>query len=103
MKQSAKEVPKKAARGSRKILYGTTLAVTLLVGYVYGTDTRASIHRYLVVPLIRQLFPDAEDAHHVGVDSLKFLYQYGLHPRERGNPDNDGALTTEVGSIFRAS
>ncbi|KAI2789073.1 hypothetical protein POX_e07100 [Penicillium oxalicum] len=96
VKQSAKEVPKKAARGSRKILYGTTLAVTLLVGYVYGTDTRASIHRYLVVPLIRQLFPDAEDAHHVGVDSLKFLYQYGLHPRERGNPDNDGALTTEV-------
>lgn len=96
VKEAPKEIPKKASRGSRKALYGTSLAVVLLVGYIYGTDTRASIHRYAVVPLIRQLFPDAEDAHHVGVDALKLLYQYGLHPRERGNPDSDGALATEV-------
>ncbi|OOQ85942.1 putative dihydroorotate reductase PyrE [Penicillium brasilianum] len=96
VKEASKEIPKKAGRGSRKVLYGTSLAVVLLVGYIYGTDTRASIHRYAVVPLIRQLLPDAEDAHHIGVDTLKLLYQYGLHPRERGNPDSDGALTTEV-------
>jgi dihydroorotate dehydrogenase len=96
VKEASKEIPKKAGRGSRKALYGTSLAVVLLVGYIYGTDTRASIHRYAVVPLIRQVLPDAEDAHHFGVDILKLLYQYGLHPRERGNPDKDGALTTEV-------
>ncbi|KAJ5571144.1 hypothetical protein N7535_004804 [Penicillium sp. DV-2018c] len=95
-KEAAKEIPRKAGRGSRKVLYGTSLALTLLVGYIYGTDTRASIHRYGVVPLIRLLYPDAEDAHHVGVENLKMLYRYGLHPRERGDPDSDGALATEV-------
>lgn len=95
-KEAAKEVPRKAGRGSKKALYGTSLALTLLVGYIYGTDTRASAHRYAVVPLIRLLWPDAEDAHHIGVENLKMLYQYGLHPRERGDPDRDGALATEV-------
>ncbi|KAL6239290.1 hypothetical protein BDW75DRAFT_155128 [Aspergillus navahoensis] len=95
-KESAKEAPKKAGRGLRRTVLGTSLALTLLVGYVYGTDTRASVHRYGVVPLIRTLYPDAEDAHHVGVDTLKMLYKYGLHPRERGDPDGDGALATEV-------
>ncbi|KGO76989.1 Aldolase-type TIM barrel [Penicillium italicum] len=95
-KEAAKEIPRKAGRGSKKALYGASLAFTLLVGYIYGTDTRASIHRYGVVPLIRLLWPDAEDAHHSGVENLKMLYQYGLHPRERGDPDRDGALATEV-------
>ncbi|KAJ5353123.1 hypothetical protein N7452_002097 [Penicillium brevicompactum] len=95
-KENAKEIPRKAGRGSRKALYTTSLALTLLVGYIYGTDTRASIHRYGIVPLIRLLYPDAEDAHHMGVDNLKMLYQFGLHPRERGEPDRDGALSTEV-------
>ncbi|CAG8933853.1 unnamed protein product [Penicillium salamii] len=95
-KETAKEIPRKAGRGSKKALYATSLAFTLLVGYVYGTDTRASIHRYGIVPLIRMLYPDAEDAHHMGVDNLKTLYQFGLHPRERGEPDRDGALSTEV-------
>jgi dihydroorotate dehydrogenase len=94
--KEVKEIPKRAGRSSRRGLYGTSLAVVLLVGYIYGTDTRASIHRYGIVPLIRMLYPDAEDAHHFGVDNLKTLYQYGLHPRERGNPDGDGALSTEV-------
>jgi dihydroorotate dehydrogenase len=96
--KDTKEIPRKAGRGSKKLLYGTSLALTLLVGYVYGTDTRASIHRYGIVPLIRVLYPDAEDAHHMGVDALKMLYPYGLHPRERGEPDSDGALATEVRS-----
>ncbi|OQE32245.1 hypothetical protein PENSTE_c001G00803 [Penicillium steckii] len=95
-KEAPKEIPKKAARGSRKGLYGTTLALALLVGYIYGTDTRASAHRYAIVPLIRMLYPDAEEAHHVGVDMLKQLYRFGLHPRERGDQDGDGALATEV-------
>ncbi|KAL4807090.1 hypothetical protein BDV18DRAFT_136857 [Aspergillus unguis] len=94
--ETAKEAPKKAGRGLRRTLLGTSLALTLLVGYVYGTDTRASVHRYGVVPLIRALYPDAEDAHHIGVDALRTLYQYGMHPRERGDPDGDGALETEV-------
>lgn len=93
---SPKEAPKKSGRRSRKLL-GTSFFVALLVGYVYGTDTRASIHRYGLVPLIRLLYPDAEDAHHMGVDTLKQLYEFGLHPRERGNPDGDGVLSTEVG------
>ncbi|KAG2413638.1 hypothetical protein HFD88_002827 [Aspergillus terreus] len=91
-----KEVPKKAGRGLKRTVVGTSLALAALVGYVYATDTRASVHRYGVVPLIRLLYPDAEDAHHVGVDALKMLYKYGLHPRERGNPDADGALATEI-------
>ncbi|KAE8146093.1 dihydroorotate reductase pyre [Aspergillus avenaceus] len=95
-KETVKEAPKKAGRGLRRKVLGTSLALTLLVGYLYGTDTRASVHRYGVVPLIRLLYPDAEDAHHIGVDSLKTLYQYGLHPRERGNQDGDGVLATEV-------
>ncbi|KAJ5787494.1 hypothetical protein N7457_002484 [Penicillium paradoxum] len=95
-KDAPKEIPRKAGRSSKKALYGTSLALTLLVGYIYGTDTRASIHRYGVVPLIRVLWPDAEDAHHIGVENLKMLYQFGLHPRERGDPDRDGALETEV-------
>jgi dihydroorotate dehydrogenase len=42
------------------------------------------------------LYPDAEEAHHIGVEALKTLYKYGLHPRERGNQDGDGVLATEV-------
>lgn len=91
-----KEIPKKAGRSSKKGLYGTSLALVLLVGYIYGTDTRASIHRYGVVPLLRLIYPDAEEAHHASVENLKSLYKFGLHPRERGNPDGDGALATEV-------
>lgn len=96
VKNAPKEIPKRAGRGSRKLRYGTSLVVVLLIGYVYGTDTRASIHRYGIVPLIRQVWPDAEDAHHKGVELLKQLYRFGLHPRERNDPDRDGALATEV-------
>ncbi|CAL5869676.1 uncharacterized protein PFLUO_LOCUS3906 [Penicillium psychrofluorescens] len=94
--ETVKAAPKRAGRGAKRAFYGTSLALTLLVGYFYGTDTRASAHRYAIVPLIRAIYPDAEEAHHVGVDSLKLMYRYGLHPRERGNPDADGALATEV-------
>lgn len=98
--EAPKQVPKQSRRG-RTTVVGASLAVTLLIGYVYATDTRASIHRYGLVPLIRCLYPDAEDAHHSGVDALKTLYKFGLNPRERGNPDGDGSLATEVHSPSR--
>lgn len=81
----------------RKYVFRTSLVVTLLGGYLYATDTRASVHKYVVVPLVRWLYPDAEDAHHAGVEALKELYRLGLHPRERDSPDKDGKLATEVG------
>lgn len=102
---AAKERPsaKQTRKGPKRKVIGATLAVSLLVGYVYATDTRASIHRYAMVPLIRYLYPDAEDAHHAGVDALRKLYRLGLNPRERGNPDADGALATEVFIRFAAN
>lgn len=77
-----------------------SLVVVLLGGYFYTTDTRASIHKYVVVPLVRWLYPDAEDAHHAGVVALKKLYRLGLHPRERDSPDQDGTLATQVRFLY---
>jgi dihydroorotate dehydrogenase len=82
----------------RKFIFRTSLAFVLFGGYLYFTDTRASAHRYIAVPLVRWLYPDAEDAHHAGVAALKELYKFGLHPRERSSPDLDGKLGTEVRS-----
>ncbi|KAG0652213.1 Dihydroorotate oxidase [Hyphodiscus hymeniophilus] len=67
----------------KNILYGTSLSFFLVFSYLYITDTRASVHHWLAVPSLRWLYPDAEDAHHVGTEALKALYTYGLHPRER--------------------
>lgn len=64
-------------------LYGSALAASLYVTYLYTTDTRASFHRWLVPRVLRVVFPDAEDAHHAGTSALKALYALGLHPRER--------------------
>ncbi|KAL6715632.1 Dihydroorotate dehydrogenase (quinone), mitochondrial [Lecanora helva] len=58
------------------------------MSYLYVTDTRAGIHSWLGPPLIRSLWPDAEDAHKAGVDILKKLYGLGLHPRERWRPED---------------
>ncbi|KAL1992139.1 hypothetical protein VTN49DRAFT_4171 [Thermomyces lanuginosus] len=97
---AAAEVAAKPVRRSksvlRKITFRVLLGAGLIGGYLYVTDTRASAHRYVVVPLLRWLYPDAEEAHHVGVAALKKLYRWGLHPRERGHPDNDGLLATKV-------
>lgn len=59
------------------------MAASLYLVYIYATDTRASIHQWLVPPLLRALFPDAEEAHHVGTTALKVLHELGLNPRER--------------------
>lgn len=85
--------------GSRvkSFIYTTTALLGLTFGYLYATDTRSSVHQYAIVPLVRLLYPDAEDAHHAGVKALKVLYRLGLNPRERGNEDQErGDLKVEV-------
>jgi len=59
-------------------------------------DTRASVHQFIVVPSLRWIYPDAEEAHEVSTKLLKTLYSYGLSPRERGNADARGDLSVEV-------
>ncbi|KAL9095269.1 MAG: hypothetical protein Q9165_002525 [Trypethelium subeluteriae] len=80
----------------RYLFYGSSLTLLSYLGYIYITDTRAAIHTYLVIPALRLLYPDPEDAHEVGNAALKALYTWGLHPRERGQPDVTGDLQTEV-------
>lgn len=71
------------ASRAKTLLIATALAASGYVIYVYATDTRAFVHRYVVPPLLRTVFPDAEDAHNTTVALLKVLYELGLHPRER--------------------
>lgn len=78
------------------IAYGSALAATVYVAYLYATDTRAFIHKAIVPPALRLIFPDAEDAHHAGTSVLKLLYRLNLHPRERGESLKDTGLATEV-------
>lgn len=76
--------------------YGTTLILGLGIVYVYATDTRASVHKWVVIPILRRAYPDAEDAHHFGNQTLKALWDFGLHPRERGDSDATKDLAIEV-------
>ncbi len=80
----------------KNILLGSTIGLSLILGYYYATDTRASVHEWLVIPCLRYFYPDAEDAHEFGNRALKALYSFGIHPRERGNPDARGDLAIEV-------
>ena len=77
-------------------MLGTAVVVMSIFGYFYVTDTRASIHRWLVVPTLRRVYEDEESAHEVGIGALKALYPVGLHPRERGDPDKGSGLEIEV-------
>ncbi|KAI0872707.1 hypothetical protein GGS24DRAFT_425940 [Hypoxylon argillaceum] len=63
----------------------TGVALSGFVGYVYATDTRAFFHRHVIPPLLRFVYPDAEEAHNAAVSSMKNLYSLNLHPRERGS------------------
>jgi dihydroorotate dehydrogenase len=76
--------------------YGTGLFLGLGVLYVYITDTRASAHRWIVIPAFRLLYRDPEEAHRVGNQALKALWDLGLYPRERGDPDGKQDLAVEV-------
>lgn len=80
----------------KNLLFGTSIALTLWFGYLYVTDVRAGIHQWAVVPSLRWIYDDAEDAHEAGTEWLKGLYSWGLHPRERGNRDSKGDLSIEV-------
>lgn len=68
----------------KNLFLGTTISLALVFGYLYVTDVRAGIHQWAVVPSLRWIYDDAEEAHEVGTASLKGLYKWGLHPRERG-------------------
>ena len=81
---------------AKNISLGTVVGASVLLTLFYVTDTRAGIHQWLVVPSLRWIYPDAEDAHVAGTKTLKALYAVGLHPRERGEEDDDGDLTVEV-------
>ena len=80
----------------KTIFIASTICLGAGLGYLYITDTRASVHRWLVPPLVRTIWPDAEDAHKGGVGILKELHRFGLHPRERGRPDDAKDLETDV-------
>lgn len=85
-----------AGTRAKNIVYGSLLALGGTFGYLYVTDTRASIHEWLVVPALRLIYPDGEEAHHAGNQILKALYSFGLNPRERGVADSQGDLAVEV-------
>lgn len=80
----------------KNIALGTSIVVLAGFGYLYVTDTRASVHQWLVVPSLRLVFPDAERAHEVGTILMKLLYALGINIRERGNVDKDGDLSVTV-------
>lgn len=80
----------------RAVLYGTAVAASLYATYIYATDTRASFHRWLVPPLMRLIFSDAEDAHHYGTTTFKALHNLNLHPRERGHVAHDTGLSASI-------
>ncbi|KAI7645288.1 FMN-linked oxidoreductase, partial [Hortaea werneckii] len=91
--------PKAAAASSslRNWIYGTATVLFLGFGFLYITDTRASIHQFFVVPSLRLLHVDAEEAHHAAIKYVKGLYEFGLHPRERDTADQTmGDLKVEV-------
>ncbi|KAJ9628234.1 dihydroorotate dehydrogenase (fumarate) [Exophiala oligosperma] len=88
-----------ASTGGSRILnffYGSTLVLGLGIIFVYVTDTRASVHRYVVIPALRWIYPDPEEAHHAANQVLRSLWDLGLYPRERGDPDKAGDLEVEV-------
>ena len=79
----------------KNILLGTAISLTLLVGYAYITDTRASFHLF-TPSLLKYIYDDAEDAHEAGNRWLRILYGFGLNPRERGEREEGGDLAIEV-------
>jgi dihydroorotate dehydrogenase len=84
------------ATRTKNLLLGTALGLFLTAGYFYITDTRAGVHRWLVVPLLRFAYPDGEDAHRFGNAALRTLFDFGIEIRERGDSDATGDLETAV-------
>ncbi|KAF8420708.1 orotate reductase [Tirmania nivea] len=70
----------------RNFILTTALITTLAGGYILATDTRSSLHTYLVPPLLRLLFPGpagAEPAHAFGVQTLSRLYSLHIPLHDR--------------------
>lgn len=93
---SARGAASSTGRRALNFVYGSTLILGFGLIYVYITDTRASAHRWIVIPALRLIVHDPEEAHEYGNKMLKALWQFGLHPRERGDPDKQGDLAIEV-------
>ncbi|ROV95278.1 hypothetical protein VPNG_08936 [Cytospora leucostoma] len=74
---------RRSAIGLGTAALSVSLAAALYISYLYATDTRSSYHQWLVPPLLRAVYSDAEDAHHIGLVALKVLRELGLNPRER--------------------
>lgn len=84
------------AANAKAVLVGGAVAATVYLGYLYTTDTRAFFHRWVVPPVLRWVYPDAEDAHHAGTAALKLLHELNLHPRERDTTANSPELAVSV-------
>lgn len=98
-KETAQEVGvqgRSLARRIKHLFLGASVILVGGFGYLYITDTRAGLHQWLVPPLLRTIYPDAEEAHHAGTEAMKVLYSFGLHPRERDDADAKGDLAVEV-------
>ncbi len=80
----------------KNLLYGSSIVLFLGFTYLYASDTRARVHRWLIVPSLRLLYPDAEEAHEAGTKIFKALYASNLHIRERGSEDEKGDLAVTV-------
>ncbi|KAF2456865.1 hypothetical protein BDY21DRAFT_45006 [Lineolata rhizophorae] len=80
----------------KNLFLGTSLVLFAGFGYLYITDTRAAFHRWIIIPLLRTVYSDAEDAHKAGNRALATLFDFGLHPRERGSPDSTSDLGITV-------
>ncbi|MCJ1478573.1 Dihydroorotate dehydrogenase (quinone), mitochondrial [Lambiella insularis] len=80
----------------RNAFLAVSVGTSIVLGYLYITDTRAGIHQWIVVPTLRWFYTDAEEAHKAGTRALKALYDFGIHPRERGNLDQADDVPVEV-------
>lgn len=72
---------------------GTGLLVGGVVGLSYAFDSRASIHKYAIIPLIHWTM-DAETAHKVAIKCLKM----GLSPWD--TQEDDASLEVKVRCFF---
>lgn len=95
-------------RLSRFVLYtrrtvASVFAISLITFVLYYlTDTRAAFHRNIAAPVLRLLHQDAEEAHEAGVEALKYLYRFRLHPRDRSGEDDSEILKVKVfGHVLR--
>lgn len=81
----------------KTILFATAAAGSAVVIVHICTDTRFStLHKHIVVPAIRKIFPDGEEAHHYSTQAMKTMGKLGINIRERGNLDQAGDLAVEI-------